>query len=73
VTTTTADLLAQLLAGACDDERVKLPPRATKRLAARMAELAEVEGWMLVRQPPAVIDLDDLGRRCDSQWDREDP
>jgi hypothetical protein len=46
----TAVILGDLLAGALDDERITLPPRATKRLAGLMAELAEVAGYSLTRQ-----------------------
>lgn len=53
----TAVLLGDLLATACDDERVHLPPGATRRLAVRVAELLAASGYRVIHcSSPALRD-----------------
>jgi hypothetical protein len=85
MTDRTADTLTNLLAVVADDEALAWLPSTTRRVAVALAELLEERGYLISHQPfvgtdpsqhsdrgagpPGVVNLDDLNRRHDSQWD----
>lgn len=65
------DRLLDLLQVAIEDTGVSISAPALVRLRARFVELAQLEGFVVVRQERGVLNLDDLDRRADSQRDPE--